>query len=847
MRIPSSTYRIQISPQFGFSSVLDILPYLSDLGIGAIYASPVFRARPWSLHGYDIVDPNALNPELGTAEDFDRLTGEVRERGMGWIQDIVPNHMAYHHDNYMLMDALRRGLDSVYYHHFDIEWDYPDETINGKLLAPFLNKPLSECLEAGEIEKVEDERGRWVRYQDRLLPLVPSSTPYIAVEELLPYQRFVLTPWKYGNWEINYRRFFNISGLICLCTEVAEVFRHVHLLVLRLLRAGKLTGFRIDHIDGLKHPAAYLERLRREAPDAFIVVEKVLARGEKLRPWQAEGTTGYDFLNMVNGLFCFPESEAEFDRIYSDFTGLKDSYEDILRDKKLLVMRRLLSGEINNLTRWLMEAAEGVLGPDLPDRDVVRRAIEETIAHLQVYRTYVHSGEFSEMDRAVIENAVNGARESQPDLAPGLDLLTTVLSNELPGPDSGDPEAPFLDYIMKFQQYTGPVMAKGFEDTFLYVYNRLLSLNEVGGSPGRFGTTDEEFHSFNFERATAFPCTMNATSTHDTKRGEDARARINVLSEIPHEWQSRLEHWSDLNEDKRKLVSGRRIPSRNDEYLLYQTLLGSYPFAEAELEEYGERIARYLRKVTREAKVHTRDRDSGRIYEDGFVDFAARILDRTGDNPFLDDFEPFQRRIAHYGALNSLSQTLLKICSPGVPDFYQGSEIWDLSLVDPDNRRPVDFGARARLLEDVLQSLQGDMADLMRDAMADMADGRIKLFLVKRALAARRDNAYLFEKAGYQGLEVAGEHVRHVVAFARLQAGPCAVCVVPRFLTHLVAEGEFPLGREVWGDTCVMLPAGVSRRWTCTISGGHVLGTDRIMVGDALGLFPVSLLLEESK
>jgi (1->4)-alpha-D-glucan 1-alpha-D-glucosylmutase len=391
------------------------------------------------------------------------------------------------------------------------------------------------------------------------------------------------------------------------------------------------------------------------------------------------------------------------------------------------------------------------------------------------------------------------------------------------------------------------VMAKGSEDTLLYVYNRLLSLNEVGGSPERFGTTEEEFHGFNFERAMAFPCTMNATSTHDGKRGEDVRARINVLSEIPHEWQSRLERWSDINEEKRKLVSGRRIPSRNDEYLLYQTLLGSHPFTEAELDEYDERVARYLRKVTREAKVHTRDRDSGRIYEDGFVDFAARILDRSGANPFLDDFEPFQRKIAHYGALNSLSQTLLKICSPGVPDFYQGSEVWDLSLVDPDNRRPVDFGARARLLEDVLRASQGDMAAFMRDAMADIGDGRIKLFLVQRALAARRDNAYLFEKAGYQGLEATGEHAGHVLAFARLQAGSCAVCVVPRYLTGVVAEGEFPLGPEVWGDTSVLLPVGVSTRWKCAISGRHILGTDRIMVGDALSLFPVSLLLEDSK
>lgn len=847
MHIPSSTYRIQISPHFGFSSVLDILPYLSDLGIGAIYASPVFRARPWSLHGYDIVDPNALNPELGTVEDFDHLMSEVNRRGLGWIQDIVPNHMAYHHDNHMLVDALRRGLDSVYYHHFDIDWDYPDETINGKLLAPFLNRPLSECLEAGEIEKVEDERGRWVRYQDRLLPLVPSSTPYIAVEELLPYQRFVLTPWKYGNWEINYRRFFNISGLICLRTEVAEVFRHIHLLVLRLLRAGKMTGLRIDHIDGLKQPAAYLERLRREAPDAYIVAEKILARGETLRPWRAEGTTGYDFLNMVNGLFCLGESEAEFDRIYSDFTGLNDPHDELLRDKKLLVMRRLLSGEINNLTRWLMEAAGSILGPGLPELDVVRRALEETIAHLPVYRTYVDAGEFPGTDRALLETAVNGARESQPDLAAGLDLVATVLTNQMPGPDQPSNESPFAEYIMRFQQYTGGVMAKGFEDTFLYVYNRLLSLNEVGGSPDKFGTTEEEFHDFNLERATAFPYTMNATSTHDTKRGEDARARINVLSEIPHEWQSRLERWSDLNEEKRKLVSGRRIPSRNDEYLLYQTLIGSYPFTEAEFEEYGERIARYLRKVTREAKVHTRDRDSGRIYEDGFVDFAARILDRSGPNPFLEDFEPFERKIAHYGLLNSLSQTLLKICSPGVPDFYQGSELWDLSLVDPDNRRSVDFGARARLLEDVLRGSQENVAEFIRDVLVKAADGKVKLFLVQRALAARRDKAYLFEKAGYQGLEAEGEHARHVVAFARTQAGSCAVCIVPRFVTSLVADGEYPLGREVWGDTRLILPAGVSRRWICTISGRHVLGTDRIMVGDALGLFPVSLLLEERK
>lgn len=928
-RVPLATYRLQFNRRFGFNDARRLLPYLHHLGIDTIYASPIFRARPGSQHGYDIVDPNDLNPDLGSERDFELLTEAVRERGMGWVQDIVPNHMAFHHDNHMLMGIFRLGGFSRFSEYFDIDRGHPDELFRYRLMAPFLERPYKECLERGDFKIHLGEDGLYVtykhhaftmqeqdymrlfasypgdkgrrdeqgpRWQDPQMKILASAIMEIAMrpydprrfkagqvseeaatiwrlyresdvvrgfidekleslkpdvlDKLLSIQRFRLTPWKEAAEVINYRRFFDVSSLICLATHKPGVFDATHGLVTELVEAGAITGLRIDHIDGLRLPESYLLQLRERLGEIYIIVEKVLAGGEQLRWWSVEGTTGYDFLNAVNGVFCRRDSAKAFESVYREFTGCESDPRDLLYEKKKLVMNANLKPELDNLARWFAEALEDTawkeIVDELPPAERLREALVETLAELPVYRTYMSPANQSWHDGVPLAEAIGRAETRNPHLAAELRLLTTAmmaaprLTGRLaPGRDS-------LGFAMTLQQYTGAVMAKGFEDTFLYVYNRLISLNEVGGDPIRFGSSLADFHAFNLARGASHPHSMSATSTHDTKRGEDARARINVLSEIPGEWEEHIKHWAGINASKKTRKNGEEIPDRNDEYFLYQTLIGSYPFGD-DLAAYRYRIARYVRKAAREAKVHTYWGDPDTSYEDGYAAFAESILTPGADSGFLADFLPFQRRIAHYGVFNSLSQTLIKICAPGVPDFYQGAELWNLNLVDPDNRGPVDYGARVRMLDAITKDIARDPADAALKCQADIPGGRIKLFLIHKALAARKANPYLLEKGTYTELRTDGEFAEHVIAFARAHKGAYAICVVPRFLTGIVSEVDFPFGREVWGDTTVMLPDGPSRRWTDAITGQPVMGTDAIHIGDLLRLFPVSLLMEDNE
>ncbi len=863
---------------------------------------------------------------------------------MGWVQDIVPNHMAFHHDNSMLMDVLRMGMDSPFLEYFDIDWRRPDHRLTGRVVAPFLERPYTECLERGDFRIHLGEIGFYVTYKHYSFPLRPQDyfrifgrdhadhdrasadhdrasggtdrhngqDPQIDVlisaitsivvgpfdphrdraeqinekiatirrlygesevvrdyiderleslgpevmGDLLRRQSFALIPWRESADVINYRRFLDVNSLIGLAPLAPGAFDATHGLVTALIEVGAITGLRIDHIDGIRQPEAYLLKLRERMGNIYVVLEKVLAGGEHLRWWSVEGTTGYDFLNAVNGLFCRAENKQAFDRVYREFTGCETDPRDLLREKKKLVMNTNLKADLDNLTRWLAEALEKTawreIAEELPPDERLREALVEVLAELPVYRTYMSPANQSWHDGAPIAEAIGRAQGRSPHLAAELRLLASVVmaaprltGQPAPGTDS-------LDFTMTLQQYMGAVMAKGFEDTFLYVYNRLISLNEVGGDPVRFGCSLADFHAFNMARGSSHPHSMSTTSTHDTKRGEDVRARINVLSEIPEEWEERLKRWAGMNASKKTEGSGgEEIPDRNDEYFLYQTLVGSYPFEEDDLPGYRYRIATYVRKAAREAKVHTTWDDPDTSYEDGFAAFAENILTPAADNDFLADFLPFQKRVAHYGVFNSLSQTLIKICAPGVPDFYQGSELWDLSLVDPDNRRPVDYAARVLMLQAIAEEIARDPAGGPVEAALkwreDIPGGRIKLFLIHKGLAARKANPYLLEKGTYTELRTAGKFANHVIAFARAHEGSFAVCVAPRFLTRLVDDENFPLGREVWGDTVVNMPPGAPRRWTDAITGQPVMGTDAIHIGDLFRLYPVSLLLEDTE
>jgi (1->4)-alpha-D-glucan 1-alpha-D-glucosylmutase len=931
MNTPTATYRLQLNPAFGFKAANSVISYLADLGVSDIYASPIFKAVKGSLHGYDVVDPGRLNPELGERSDFEALADELRKHNMGWIQDIVPNHMAMDSENQLLMDIMENGPSSRYFQFFDVDWEHPAASLSKRILAPFLGRFYGECLEDGEIVLQYGPKGFKVAYYNLALPLriesylnvfknlaqlkrkfAEDAPDYIKLlgvlyvlkmlsssdepeersnqikfiqrtlwelykcdtvikdfvdetvrtfngekgkaesfnilDDLLSQQLFRLSFWKVAAEEINYRRFFCVNGLISLRVEDEHVLNHTHGLIFDLIERGIVTGLRIDHVDGLYDPTGYLEKVRGKAPTAYIVVEKILNLNEDLPPfWPVQGTTGYDFTGYVSELFCQKENEREFSRIYSSITDLKDPYEDVVRNNKKLIIQEDMASDVHNLALLLKKiSSRDRHGSDIT-LNALRRALTEVLAVFPVYRTYISQVAVSENDRKSILEAVDRAKANFPALLHGFTFVSRFLLLDFPDYVSEEEKRDWLHFAMRFQQLTGPVMAKGVEDTTLYGYNRLISLNEVGGRPDRFGCSLEQFHRFNTQRRDLWPDSLNATATHDTKRGEDARARINVLSEMPDEWRKKLRTWIRINRGKKKRVQGLAVPDRNDEYFLYQTLIGALPFSDADYPDFVQRIKAYIVKAVREAKVHTAWLKPDTEYEDAYVSFAERILARSQANAFLKDLIPFCRRVSHYGMLNSLSQTLIKIASPGVPDFYQGTELWDLSLVDPDNRRPVDFEKRRAMLAGIREEEDSNIDRLIQDLLSTREDGRIKLFLIYRALKARNTSRDIFRKGDYLPLESGGRFGRHVIAFARKYGQQWAMVMAPRFLGHLVQEGDFPLGRHVWQDTEVVMPDGAPAAWRNVITSEDLSAGKALSVGDILRSFPVALLMGEGR
>lgn len=932
MHIPIATYRLQLGSGFGFNEVEAIVPYLNRLGVTHVYASPIFKARAGSPHGYDVVDPGALNPALGTLADFERLHGTLKAAKMGWIQDIVPNHMALSQENPMVTDLFENGSASPYYGFFDILWDHPYPSLRNRLLAPFLGRFYGDALESREIQVTYGPSGFSIRYFehefpiriDTYLPLLtrqaasltdhlgeedPDYIKYLGIlyvlkglaaltdrdqrraqirfikrvlwelysrnrqlraridrnveafngvaghpesfrdlEALLADQVFRLSFWKVATEEINYRRFFNINELISVRVEEERVFEETHAFLLDLVRRGLIDGLRVDHIDGLYDPAGYLKGLRERTRDRFIVVEKILAHEERLpETWPVQGTTGYDFLNHVNGILCQANKRRAFDRIYTAFAPQESGYDELVANKKRLIIGKHMAGDIDNLAHLL----KTISSSDRHASDIttygLKRALVEVLAQFPVYRTYIDRQGISDPDRMTLEKATQRAGRSIPGLSNEIGFIERFLMLRFDDYLSETEKSQWAHFAMRFQQLTGPLMAKGFEDTTLYVYNRLLSLNEVGGDPGRFGTSLTAFHAFNLRRAQTWPHTMNATATHDTKRGEDVRARLNVLSEVPGEWEAHLKTWQRINRSKKPVVHGVRVPDRNDEWFLYQTLIGTYPLEQAYLPAFMDRLKNYLVKAVREAKVYTGWLKPDEAYENGYLAFAERLLDPAAADPFLESFLAFRKRLGFFGMINGLSQTLLKATSPGVPDFYQGTELWDLTFVDPDNRRPVDFSRLARLLEDLIREAERDLAGLLKGLLANMEDGRIKLFLIYQSLQARRGHGGLFELGGYLALEAEGGRKGHVAAFARRQQGTWSITIVPLFLTSVIAEGQAPIGESVWGDTALPLPPEAPRNWRNAITGERVHTRQGLRVAEALNTFPVSLLISEDE
>ncbi|MEJ1961521.1 MAG: malto-oligosyltrehalose synthase [Gammaproteobacteria bacterium] len=996
--IPRATYRIQLNAGFTFKDATALIPYLADLGISHVYCSPYFRARPGSFHGYDVVDHNSLNPEIGTRRDFDEFVAALRARGMGHILDFVPNHVGIMGaDNAWWMDVLENGKASRFADFFDIDWSPPNPALADKLLVPALGDPYGTVLERGELHlRYEAELGSFaVFYHQHRFPIDPRTYPVVieralaqfgspipgtreleslsaafrnlpdretstpdqvierdrdeeihkgrlmdlldatpelhaaietaatemsgapgnttsfdALHELLERQCYRLAYWRVAADDINYRRFFDVNDLAALRMENDAVFEATHRLVLELLRDGKLDGLRIDHPDGLYDPAQYFEKLQQQAglalreaqgshapvadprdaashpeampagangtdrdtPDAstnsrplYLLVEKITASFERLpQTWRVHGTTGYNFTNVVNGLFVDGRAKARLDRVYRSFIGDYLEWPDTAYDSKVLVLRTSLAAELNVLANQLARIAQ----TDRHTRDFtltnLRQALTEVIAAFPVYRTYV-TDTASEEDRRYIEWAIGRARRRSPSTnIPLLDFVRSMLLADISA--VAEPfQAQVLAFARKFQQVTAPVTAKGVEDTALYRFTRLASLNEVGGEPESFGTSVRQFHTDAHNRARDWPHEMLSSSTHDTKRSEDVRARINVLSEMTANWRKSIQRWSRINRARRKIVDDFPAPGPHAEYLLYQTLLGTWPVASAsdsddtQLQQalsddaytaYRERIEEYMVKAARESKRRTSWANVNEEYENALRQFIRLSLERRDGNPFPAEIEEFARRLARFGYLNSLSQTLLKLTAPGMPDIYQGNELWDWSLVDPDNRRAVDYSLRQRLLDDLKSWHADNLGEQLSDALTSVDDGRCKLHVTWTALQLRAVHEQLFRDGSYLPLTVSGDRATHVLAFARKQADEVAIVAVPRLCLRLLGEKHrLPMGPEVWGDTRIEVPVKLADtvfRNTMNRKQVAVQGNDEeryLSAAAVFAEFPVALLI----
>jgi (1->4)-alpha-D-glucan 1-alpha-D-glucosylmutase len=873
-----ATYRVQFGPELGFDDAAAVVAYLSELGVSHLYCSPYLQAAPHSTHGYDVVDYHRVSDDLGGAVAHRRLCDALTAHRMGQILDIVPNHMAITgRDNPWWWDVLENGPSSVYASYFDVDWQAPEERLRNMVLIPVLGDQYGRVLDAREVQLVRRGGAFEIHYYDQAYPVAPRSlapllaaaaercssddlafiadaldwmplptaidrtsvdrrhrdkavlgrqitrligeNPEVAaaidaeielvnsssdaLHTLLERQNYRLAFWRTAQRELGYRRFFDINSLAGLRMEDELVFRDTHQLIVRWLRDGTLDGVRVDHIDGLREPDQYLLRLRAAAPHSYVAVEKILEPGEHLREsWPIEGTTGYDFLNLAGGLMVDPAGEAPLTDFYAEFTGESLDFPALAHEKKLLVMRDVLGSDLGRLTAQFLEVCETHRHHRDHTRHEIHETLLETIAHFRVYRTYVDAtdGTVAEEDSRVISAAVEEARARRPDLDAGLfDFLADVLTLRVRGRAE-------TELVMRFQQVTGPVMAKAVEDTAFYCFNRLACLNEVGSDPTRFGASPEQFFAWCETTRARWPRTILATSTHDTKRSGDVRARISLLSEIPSQWSAAVRRWSAMNESHRT----GDYPDRNIEYLLYQALVGACPIE-------SQRLSAFIAKAAREAKTHTSWTSLNAAYEDALARFVAEAL---ADEQFVADLESFVAPLILPGRINALAQTLLKLCAPGVPDLYQGSELWDLSLVDPDNRRKVDYALRRRLLAEMKPMT-------VEQVWARIDDGLPKMWTIRQALALRRRRPDLFGVgASFEPIRARGARADHVVAFAR---GGAAVAIVPRLVMGLDAG---------WDDTAIELPAG---SWTNEMTGDALQG-GAVAMRDLLARFPIALL-----
>jgi (1->4)-alpha-D-glucan 1-alpha-D-glucosylmutase len=918
----TATYRLQLHAAFGFAAAKDVVDWLDDLGISHAYASPYLAAQKGSTHGYNLVDPTRLNPEIGTEQDYLAWTEALAAKGMGHIVDVVPNHMAASTENAWWNDVLENGPASLHAEHFDIEWRPPKAALENKVLLPILGAQYGEVLERGELRLERDGGSFCIRYFDRSLPVNPSTIaplleraaksldmpdddprrqdlesiarglghlpsvattdpserqerarekevlkrrlaaivpdPAIAaaidaevarmngtsgeprsfddLDRLLVDQAYRLAYWRVATEEINYRRFFDINDLAAVRMENDAVFDDAHGLLLRYVGDGRIQGIRLDHTDGLFDPEAYFAKLRAatDARKPYIVAEKILGLGEELpTTWQIDGTTGYDFLVQATGVFVDQNAEKAFTDLHAEITGDARTFAEHAREAKRAILRSSLSSELHMLAQRL----ERIAMRDRRSRDftlaMLRRAIGETIAAFPVYRTYVRpDGKREPTDEAIVSRAIRLARRRNPEVSPSVFefLRDVLLFQNLPA--SEEDRAERSCFAMRFQQLTGPVTAKAIEDTSFYTFVRFVALNEVGGMPERFGTSVVELHSANARRREKWPRTMTASSTHDTKRGEDIRARLAVTSEIPDLWSSWVREWDAIAGRHVTSIDEEDAPSGVDRLLFFQTAVGALPFDGRIDEGFVTRLTEYMIKAAREAKQRTSWLAPDESYEEALRTFVTRMM---ADDAFEKSLIERAASIATYGASNGLAQVLLKIAAPGIPDTYQGSETWDLRLVDPDNRGPVDY-ATLRALSAAVEGKRP------RDLLFSFRDGGIKLFVVRTALRLRRRMPDLFIEGDYVPILERGDP--DVVAFTRSIDRRAIACIVTRQPWH-VTQGRAPWAcGDVWSDRRIAVPEG---RWTNAFTGQALdVAKEGAKLASIFDELPVALLMRES-
>ena len=931
MSIPRATARLQLHKDFNFDQAAEVVPYYASLGISHIYSSPILTARSGSTHGYDIVDPTRINPELGGEEGLRRLVARIREHGMGLILDIVPNHMGVGPENPWWQHVLEWGEGSPYARWFDIDWNPADEALRGKVLAPFLGKPYGEALGAGEIAlRFDETRGKFIiAYYAHRFPVAPSDYGGIlrsagsgrlaaaiatfeekaggnggitqhnadigfgllreagmtlegradidaalaafqaaspqgieALHALLERQNYRLCWWRCAADGINWRRFFEVTDLAGVRVEQDDVFEATHAMIFRLYTEGLIDGVRIDHVDGLADPGAYCRKLRRRlqalssqrphdlppAP-AYIVVEKILAHGEHLRQnWEIDGTSGYDFMDRVGALLHDPAGDEPLSAMWRELTGHELGFQDEVRQARRQLLASNLAGEFEAAAR----ALHAVARTDLRTRDfslgAIRRVFTELLVHFPVYRTYADANGRDELDERVIGKALEQARRSVDRTeTPLLDVLAHWLGGDAPR-DAANPKVRTLHQraITRFQQLTPPLAAKSVEDTAFYRYGRLLSRNEVGSDPSQFACPVEEFHEANKERAARFPHSMLATATHDHKRGEDVRTRIAVLSEIPDEWHATVRRWMQLNADRRTEVAGEGgaasslAPHPADELMLYQMLAGAWPVGltpgdRDSVHAFAERIEKWQTKALREAKQVSDWVMPNEDYEAACRRFLFGILEVGPENRFLAELAACVDSLTPPGVVNSLAQTVLRMTCPGVPDLYQGTDFWDFSLVDPDNRRPVDYAQR-------IQALQGGAVA----SIDNWRDGSLKQQLIARTLQLRATEAELFSRGDYLPLALDGPLAGHAIAFARRLGDRSAIVLATYLPARILAQDGTPIVPAArWQNTAMLWPRQGGSTWMDVYTGERIkVSNGKLMLAEALAQLPVALLVE---